>query len=114
MIAVTFAHPSESCDFLRLIGERHHELKVLHTGIGAKACRQSIGPFLKSHRFKLVISSGFAGGLDDSLGPGDLLLAENFSSPGLLKEAHELIIARSGKLATSSRVIESATERMRL
>jgi nucleoside phosphorylase len=114
MIAVTFAHPSESRDFLRLVGERHHELKVLHTGIGAKACRQAIGPFLQSHRFRILISSGFAGGLDDSLGPGDLLLAENFSSPGLLEEARELIIARSGKLATSRRVIESVTERRRL
>lgn len=114
MIAVTFAHPSESRDFLRLVGTRHHELKVLHTGIGAKACRQSIGVFLQNHRFKLVISSGFAGGLDDSLGPGDLLLAENFSNPRLLNEARELIIARSGKLATAGRVIEGATERRRL
>jgi nucleoside phosphorylase len=114
MIAVTFAHPSESRDFLRLIGGRHRELKVLHTGIGASACRQSIGPFLQNHRFKLVISSGFAGGLDDSLGPGDLLLAENFSNPRLLDQARELIIARSGKLTTAARVIDGATERLRL
>src|SRR4051812_36756794 len=114
MIAITFAHPSESRDFLRLVGGRHHEVKVLHTGIGAKACRVSIGPFLQSHQFRLVISSGFAGGLDDSLSPGDLLLAENFSSPALLEEARELIIARSAKLATAGQVIESATERLRL
>jgi nucleoside phosphorylase len=111
MIAVIFAHPSESRDFLRLLGGRHHELKILHSGIGAKACRQSVGPFLERDHFKLVISSGFAGGLDDSLGPGDLLLAENYSDPQLLAEAQELIIARTGRLVSADRVLEGAAER---
>jgi adenosylhomocysteine nucleosidase len=111
MIAVTFAHPSESGDFLRLIGGRHTELRVLHTGIGAKACRKSIAPFLDQEPFKLVISSGFAGGLDDSLEPGDLFLAGNYSDPELLTCACELIIAHSGKLVTADRVLESPEER---
>jgi adenosylhomocysteine nucleosidase len=111
MIAVTFAHPSESGDFLRLIGGRHTELRVLHTGIGAKACRKSIGPFLDQEPFKLVISGGFAGGLDGSLEPGDLFLAGNYSDPELISCACKLIIAHSGKLVTADRVLESAEER---
>lgn len=114
MIAVTFAHPSESRDFLRLIGGRHTELRVLHTGIGAKACRQSIAPFLDQEPFKLVISSGFAGGIDESLEPGDLFLAENHSDPELLSCAREVIIAHSGRLVTADRVIERPEERARL
>jgi nucleoside phosphorylase len=114
MIAVTFAHPSESRDFRRLLGNRPTNLRVLHTGIGAQACRRSIGPFLDQEPFKLVISSGFAGGLDDSLEPGDLFLAENYSDPELLRCACELIIAHRGQLTTARQVIESREERARL
>ena len=35
MIAVTFALPSESSDFRRLLGGRHREVNILHTGVGA-------------------------------------------------------------------------------
>jgi nucleoside phosphorylase len=111
MIALTFAHPSESRDFFRLIGGRHPEIRVLHTGIGAKACRRSIAPFLDQEPFQLVISSGFAGGLDDSLEPGDLVLGENYSDAELLSCAREVIIAHSGRLVAADRILETAAER---
>ncbi len=111
MIGVTFAHPSESRDFLRLLGGRHHEVKVLHTGVGAAACRSQIEHFLDSERFDFLISSGFAGGVDPSLDVGDLLLAENFSDPPLLAQAREAVLARVGRMVTVNHIIESATER---
>ena len=111
MIAVTFALTSESCDFRSLLGGRHREVKILHTGVGATVARARLGPFLDSQRFDLLISSGFAGGADPSLGTGDLLLAENFSEPQLLARADELVIGRVGKLVTVDRVIEGEAER---
>src|SRR5450432_439134 len=114
MIAITFALPTESRDFIRLLGDRHREVAILHTGVGEKICRARIGPFLDSHRFDFLISSGFAGGADHSLGVGDLLLAENFSDPELLSRARTMLVSRVVKLATADRVIESESERARL
>ncbi|MEO7165915.1 MAG: hypothetical protein ABI787_10210 [Spartobacteria bacterium] len=110
-IAVTFALPSESRDFQRRIGEDGGRIAILHTGVGEKISRQRIEPFLDSHSFACVISSGFAGGVDPSLGVGDLLLAENFSDPALLARAGELLICRVAKLATVDRILESVAER---
>ena len=114
MIAVTFALPRESRDFRRLRSGRDREIAILHTGVGAELCQRRIGPFLDAQRFDFLISSGFAGGVDPSLGVGDLLLAENFSDLKLLAQARAAIISRVGKLCTLERVIESATERARL
>jgi adenosylhomocysteine nucleosidase len=111
MIAVTFALPSESSDFRRLLGARHHEVVILHTGVGEKICRQRLEPFLDSQPFDFLISSGFAGGVEPSLGAGHLFLAENFSDPDLLARARAALICRVGKLATADRVVENPAER---
>jgi adenosylhomocysteine nucleosidase len=114
MIAVTFALPSESRGFLRSLGERKKEVVVLHTGVGANVCRKRIGPFLDAHEFRMLISSGFAGGVDPSLREGDLFLAEHFSAPELSRQAGELLDARVGRLVSSDRIIESRLEREHL
>ena len=114
MLAVTFALPDESREFVRLLGGRHEEVIVFHTGVGEKVCRTRIEPFLDSRRFDLLISSGFAGGADPSLGVGDLFLAENFSDPELLARAQALIVSRVGRLVTAPRVIESESDRAQL
>jgi len=114
MIGVTFAHASESRDFLRLLGGRHREVKVLHTGVGAAACRGQIERFLDSERFDFLVSSGFAGGVDPSLGVSSLFLSENFSDRHLLEQARALLICRVGKLVTAERIIEDARERAEL
>ncbi len=111
MIAVTFALPRESRDFRRLLTAGNHEIAILHTGVGEKICRQRIEPFLDRQRFDFLISSGFAGGIEPSLGVGELLLAENFSDPKLLARGRDILIARVGKLFSTQDVIESAAER---
>ena len=58
MIAVTFAHPSESRDFVRLIRPQHNETEILHTGVGGKACRERSEPFLEPQ--SLTCSSAVA------------------------------------------------------
>ncbi len=111
MIAVTFALPNESCDFQRLLGGRHREVKILHTGVGPTIARGRIEPFLDSEHFDFLISSGFAGGTDPSLRAGDLFLGENFSDPHLLDRARAIVISRGGKLVTVDRVIANEAER---
>ena len=99
MIAVTFALPAESQEFLRSLGSKsqvnrngirtirgrsdHRTIEVLHTGVGEKVCRQRVAKFLEEQHFNYLISAGFAGALSDDLQIGDLLLAKNFSTVDL-------------------------------
>jgi nucleoside phosphorylase len=132
MIAIAFALPAESSDFVRLLtkpviyaregvesirGQIHERsIAVFHTGVGEKSCRAHIEDFLHQAPFKYLISAGFAGALDREFQIGDLLLSENFSSPELLGSPH-LDFAESrlfvGKLATVPGVIDSKSERDR-
>jgi len=99
MIAVTFALPEESSEFLRRLRDKSHadrngtatirgkigdrEVEVLHTGVGERVCRQRLGKFLENQQFDFLISTGFAGALNDEMQVGDLLLAKNFSTVDL-------------------------------
>ena len=99
MIAVTFALPEESSEFLRRLRDKSHadrngittirskignrEVEVLHTGVGERVCRQRLGKFLGNQQFDFLISTGFAGALNDEMQVGDLLLAKNFSTVNL-------------------------------
>jgi len=99
VIAVTFALPAESQEFLRSLGSKsqvnrngirtirgrsdHRTIEVLHTGVGEKVCRQRVAKFLEEQHFNYLISAGFAGALSDDLQIGDLLLAKNFSTVDL-------------------------------
>jgi adenosylhomocysteine nucleosidase len=133
MIAVTFALPAESADFVRLLqktnfvaqqdarsirGQIHGKpVAVLHTGVGEKKCRIQIESFLRQEEFTYLISAGFAGALDEQLKVGDLLLSQNFSSPQLLGSAHLDVAGDApflGNLVTASQVTDSTSERARL
>jgi len=94
MIAVTFALPSESSEFLRRLGNKsranrngvtivrgtigHRAIEILHTGVGENICRKRIGKFLENQQFDFLISAGFAGSLNHELQVNDLLVAKNF------------------------------------
>jgi nucleoside phosphorylase len=132
MIAIAFALPAESSDFVRLLtkpviyarespesirGQIHgRPVAVVHTGVGEKRCRVHIENFLRQQQFKYLISAGFAGALEQELQIGNLLLSENFSSPELLSSPH-LDFADAGifvgKLATVPGIIDSKSERDR-
>jgi adenosylhomocysteine nucleosidase len=130
MIAITFALPAESSDFVRLLenrgavsregvetirGQLHGKsLVVIHTGVGTKISRERMETILRRERFEYLISAGFAGALEQDLRVGHLLVAENFSSPKLLGSP-KLVLADDktflGKLLTVSRMIETVEER---
>jgi adenosylhomocysteine nucleosidase len=133
MIAITFALPAESSDFIGLLerpalnsregvesirGRLHGKsVAVIHTGVGRDACCRRMEILLRRERFEYVISAGFAGALEKELRIGNLIVSENYSSPQLLRSprldlADEGIFL--GKLLTVSGVIESNSERERL
>ena len=107
MVAVTFALPQESRDFRHAL--RHatavgaapqtlllgniglEEVLTGHTGVGPAAAAEGIAALLAYHRPRLLISTGFAGGLDPRLATGDLLIATNFSAPALVAQSRALL-----------------------
>src|SRR5256714_12657961 len=130
MIAITFALPAESSDFVRLLerpilisregvenirGRLHGKLvDVIHTGVGKMVCRERMEVMLRRERFECLISAGFAGALEKELRVGHLLVADNYSSPELLASP-ELELGDQGtflgRLATVPRMIESMAQR---
>ena len=132
MIAVTFALPAESSEFLRRLSDRtgaerngvrivrgkiaDQMVEVLHTGVGEKVCRQRVGKFLQDQQFELLISTGFAGALNDALQVGDLLLAKNFLTINL-SESHSLLSnlrIHRADLLTVHGLIDSSEERNKI
>jgi len=132
MIAITFALPAESPEFLRCLSNKSQidrndvrvirgkiddrTIEVVHTGVGAKVCRQRMGKFLQDQQFDCLISAGFAGALNDQLQVGDLLLAENFSTVDP-SEKHSSLSSLSlhiADLLTVPALIDSREERNKI
>jgi len=132
MIAVTFALPAESAEFLRRLGNKsradrngisivrgtidHHTIEVLHTGVGEKICRQRIAKFLENQQFAFLISAGFAGALNDQLQPNEILLAKNFSTidPKQAQSLLSNVSIYADTMLTVPAVIDSSEERERI
>jgi len=132
MIAVTFALPAESSEFLRGLYQKtksdrqgiktirgkidDRTIEVLHTGVGEKTCRPRMARFLQDRHFDCLISAGFAGALNDKLHAGDLLFAENFSTIQLNEVRSGLassLIHRANLLTVPS-IIDSIEERQKI
>jgi nucleoside phosphorylase len=142
VIAVTFALRAESQEFLRCLTDKthaerngvrttrgkidHRTIEVLHTGVGEKVCRQRLRKFLsatgpmrpgeQAQKFDCLISTGFAGALNDDLKIGDLLLAENFSTIDLGPRWPSLssFPIHIGNLLTVPGLIDSGEQRNKL
>ena len=132
MIAVTFALPAESAEFLRRLTNKtrikrnsvgiirgeidHRTIEVLHTGVGEKVCRKRVGEFLQGQQFDCLISTGFAGAITDDLRVGDLLLAQNFSTIDLGDKWSSLstLPIHLADMLTVPALIDSGEERMKL
>ena len=117
MIAVTFAVPDESSSFSPEVKRAALPVEILHTGIGEEVCKSRLRAFLDRHPSpQVLISSGFAGGLDPLLQIGDVVVAANFSDASLLKKLPTALRASAhfGILTTQSQLIETAAEKQRL
>jgi len=131
MIAVTFALPEESKDFIArlekvkalekgrlpvLRGELNgREIVVCHTGVGPERASARMAALLEKERFDYVISAGFAGGLDPRLSPGQVVIAANYSA-GALVEAARLVPGERfyGRLSTQERIVETVEAKRNL
>src|SRR6266699_754907 len=132
MIAVTFALPAESSDFLRHLRNQSRTdrsgirtirgtiedraVEVFHNGVGEKVCHQRVAEFLQDQQFDLLISSGFAGALNDKLQIGDLLLAKNFSTVELTEvgASFSRLPIHEADLLTVRALIDSNDERNKI
>jgi nucleoside phosphorylase len=142
MIAITFALPAESAEFLRRLRDKSRAnrdgirtirgkiddraVEVLHTGVGENVCRQRMAKFLSAtgrirrgehdQHFDYLISAGFAGALNDQLQLGDLLLAKNFSTLWSAENRSSLssLPIHIADLLTVPALIDSREERNKL
>jgi nucleoside phosphorylase len=131
-IAVTFALPAESSEFLGRLGNKSHadrngisivrgtiggrSIAVIHTGVGETICGERIKKFLENQQFDFVISAGFAGALDHGLQVNQLLIAKNFSTVDL-DHAESLLSnvpIQAVNMLTMSALIDSGEERERI
>ena len=131
-IAVTFALPAESSEFLRRLGNKartdrnrlsivqgtigDRTIEVLHTGVGEKICRERIGKFLVNQQFDFLISAGFAGALNNELQINDLLVAKNFSTVDLKDVQSSLsnVSIHAANMLTVPGLIDSNEEREKI
>ena len=129
-IAVTFALPAESSEFLRRLGNKsranrngikivrgtigHRSVEVIHTGVGENTCKERIQKFLDNQRFDFLISAGFAGSLNHELQVNDLLVAKNFSTVDLKHASLSNVSVYAANMLTVSALIDSSEERQRL
>ena len=134
MIAVTFALPQESQDFRRMLrnasavgGESprlilgnlgREEVLLGHTGVGPEAAAENAAALLAWQRPRLLISTGFAGGLDPRLTTGDLVVATNFSEPGLVEKCRAHLAANAhaffGTLTSQPHAAETVAQKAAL
>ena len=126
-IAVTFALPAESSEFLRRLGNKsranrngisivrgtigHRSIEVIHTGVGENSCRKRIDKFLDNQRFDFLISAGFAGSLNHELQVNDLLVAKNFSTVDLKHASLANVSVYAANMLTVPALIDSGEER---
>ena len=130
MIAITFALPAESSDFVRLLERPSpnsregvesvrgllagQSVAVIHTGVGPAVSRERMEVILRREKFRYLISAGFAGALQRELRVGNVLVAENYStatllaSPGLQLDDEGTFL---GKLLTVPHVVELEPDR---
>jgi nucleoside phosphorylase len=131
-VALTFALPAESAEFLRRLGNESRtnrngisivrgtigdrSIEVIHTGVGETICRERIEKFLENQQFDFLISAGFAGALDDELQVNELLIAKNFSTLDL-NHARSLLSnvpIQAVNMLTMAALIDSGEERERI
>ena len=126
-IAVTFALPAESLEFLRRLGNKsrtnrngikivrgtigHRSVEVIHTGVGENTCKERIGKFLNNQQFDFLISAGFAGSLNHELQVNDLLVAKNFSTVDLKHASLSNVSVYAANMLTVPALIDSDEER---
>lgn len=99
-------------------------LLVVESGAGCEAAARATQSLILGHEPRWIISAGFAGGLDDRLAQGDILLADEIVEPTGRVLAIDFKVAPDaeeqnrhvhvGRLLSTDRVVERAEEKRNL
>jgi nucleoside phosphorylase len=130
MIAITFALPAESSDFIRLLERPSpnsregvesvrgllggRPVAVIHTGVGQEVSRERMEVILRREKFRYLISAGFAGALENELRVGNVVVADNYSTADLVSSPRLQLDDEGtflGRLLTVRRMVELQGER---
>lgn len=115
----------EAAGFSAREGGLHgRRLLLVESGIGAAAAARATEAIIHGHHPRWVISTGFAGGLDDRLGQGDIVMADEIVEPSgrrlsiNLKFDQQALAANPklhvGRVLTTDRVIDTPQEKRAL
>lgn len=110
-LLLTFAVKEESRPFQKLIGA-DSGLRVLLTGIGPRNAERAIRSALAARQPDVVLTCGFAGGLNPELATGTVVFSadsESGLSPALLSAG-----ARPARFHCADRVVATAEEKKAL
>jgi len=107
---ITFAVTEEARPFQNLVGPRS-DMRILLTGIGQRNAERAIRGALAQELPKLVLTCGFAGGLNPELATGTVVFSSDDSS---LSTALQAAGARSVKFHCAEKVIATTGEKRAL
>ena len=108
---VCFALPEEAAPFRRRAAGRS-ELEILVTGVGARNAERATRGALEMKRPQLVLTCGYAGGLDPALVSGQVVFA--CDGPAALKASLQQAGAREVRFHCAERIITTAAEKRAL
>jgi len=110
MTLVCFAVKEEAPAFRKIAGGKP-EVSILVTGMGRANAERAVREFLAGQRVDLVLTCGFAGGLNPDLAPGAVLFATaDEKLAGRLSAAG----AKPAKIICGDRVAVTAAEKQQL
>lgn len=113
MIAIAFALEFEGAVF-KAKQDRRLCADTWFLGATGFEAAQNLRRKLEKTRPKLLVSAGFAGGLQSGLNVGSLVLGENYSDPRLLEKLELSSTWQRGKIVTAAEIIEKAEDKRRL
>jgi len=107
---------------------RGEPLLLVRTGVGPKRAREGLAPFLSGHRYRGILSTGYAGGLREKCRLGDVLVPDEVRSVPPLPQVRlqpdatlrEEVLRRirkgpwqihTGLMITTDRVVVSSAEK---
>ena len=71
-LLICFALKEEAALFRKIAADKP-DVAIIVTGVGRKNAEKSLREFLATHSPELVLTCGFAGGLNPDLKPGDVV-----------------------------------------
>ncbi|MDQ6632843.1 MAG: hypothetical protein M3Y82_13985 [Verrucomicrobiota bacterium] len=111
-ILVCFAVSQEAAPFRRFISARQENIQILLTGIGQKNAEKTLRQKLETLRPEMVLSCGFAGGLNPDFSVGQVIFSADSNFP--LTSRWLSAGAVPARFYFSNRIITTAEEKKSL